>query len=106
MAEKDYVERNGLADALECMASRQAGDRQQGILGVCQTIRAWKTADVVEKKKYDHLLALARKMHTWIFLNAGDEQAAYDEMGLTDEDNALLGYGGCLEVCVNRKEEK
>lgn len=63
------------------------------------------TADVVEKEKYDRLLKIAKKMHAWIFLNTGDEQAAYDECGLTDEENVLLGYGGKIELCV-REEEK
>lgn len=40
------------------------------------------------------LLKAARAMHTWIFLNTGDEQAAYDECKLSDEMNAMLGYGG------------
>ena len=40
------------------------------------------------------LLKVASAMHTWIFLHTGDEQAAYDECGLTDEMNAELGYGG------------
>ena len=40
------------------------------------------------------LLRIARKMHLWIFLNSGDEEAVYNELGLTDEDNEMLGYGG------------
>lgn len=46
------------------------------------------------QKKYDEVLKAAKQMHLWIFLNSGDEQAAYDECGLTDEMNATLGYGG------------
>lgn len=42
----------------------------------------------------DELLKAAKAMHTWIFLNTGDEQAAYDDCGLSDELNAALGYGG------------
>ena len=48
-----------------------------------------KAADAIEK-----LLKAASAMHTWIFIHTGDEQAAYDECGLTDEMNAELGYGG------------
>lgn len=48
-----------------------------------------QAADAIEE-----LLKAAKAMHTWIFLNTGDEQAAYDECGLTDEMNAALGYGG------------
>lgn len=53
-----------------------------------------KPADVVPLEKYNHLLKLAKAMHTWIFLHTSDEQKAYDECHLTDEDNAMLGYGG------------
>ena len=42
----------------------------------------------------EELLKAAKAMHTWIFLNTGDEQKAYDECGLSDEMNAALGYGG------------
>lgn len=48
-----------------------------------------RAADDIEE-----LLKAAKAMHTWIFLHTGDEQAAYDECGLTDEMNAMLGYGG------------
>lgn len=43
---------------------------------------------------YEELLKAAKAMHTWIFLNSFDEQEAYDECNLTDEMNAMLGYGG------------
>lgn len=48
-----------------------------------------KAADAIEE-----LLEAAKAMHTWIFLNSLDEQAAYDECGLTNEMNTALGYGG------------
>lgn len=48
-----------------------------------------EAADAIEE-----LLKAAKAMHIWIFLNSGDEQAAYDECGLSDEINAALGYGG------------
>ncbi len=48
------------------------------------------------EQKYERLLQIAKKMHTWIFLHSGDEQAVYDELGLTDEENAMLGYSGQL----------
>ena len=41
---------------------------------------------------YDELLEAARAMHTWIFLNSGDEKMAYKMCGLSDEMNAFLGY--------------
>ena len=43
---------------------------------------------------YDRLLQIAEAMHTWIFLNTCDEEAAYKEIGLTDQENGILGYGG------------
>ena len=43
---------------------------------------------------YERLFKIAKAMHTYIFLHSGDEQAAYDECGLTAEENAELGYGG------------
>lgn len=58
-----------------------------------------QAADAIEE-----LLKAARAMHTWIFLNTGDEQAAYDECGLSDEMNAMLGYGGQF-VAEPPKEE-
>lgn len=58
-----------------------------------------EAADAIEE-----LLKAAKAMHTWIFLNTGDEQAAYDECGLTDEMNAMLGYGGQF-VAEPPKEE-
>ena len=46
----------------------------------------------------EELLMAAKSMHTWIFLNSGDEQAVYDECHLTDQMNVALGYGGQLIV--------
>lgn len=60
---------------------------------------AQKAADAIEE-----LLKAAKAMHTWIFLNTGDEQAAYDECGLTDEMNAMLGYGGQFVVEPTKEE--
>ena len=52
--------------------------------------------DVQEQNK--RLLHIARKMHLWIFLHSGDEAAIYKELGLTDEDNEMLGYGGQFTI--------
>jgi len=57
-------------------------------------VEDFPAADVVDGEAYRELLKAARKMHCWIFLNTADELDAYDECGLTDEMNALLGYGG------------
>ena len=64
---------------------------------VCPICR--EAADAIEE-----LLKAAKAMHTWIFLNTGDEQAAYDECGLTDEMNAMLGYGGQLVAELPKEE--
>lgn len=61
-------------------------------------VDAIPVADVVSKEEYSHLLQIASKMHLWIFLHTGDEQKAYDEIGLTEKDNAILGYGGQFEI--------
>ena len=58
-----------------------------------------QAADAIEE-----LLKAATAMHTWIFLNSADEQAAYDECGLSDEMNMILGYGGRI-VVEQQKEE-
>lgn len=45
------------------------------------------------KIEYERLLKIAKKMHLWIFLNCGDESKVYKELGLTDEENLILGSG-------------
>lgn len=52
---------------------------------------------------YERLLEIARKMHCWIFLSVGDEQKVYDELGLTDEENAVLGYSGQMVVSTSER---
>ena len=64
----------------------------------CATINI-AAADAIEE-----LLKAAKSMHTWIFLNSGDEQNAYDECGLTDEMNVALGYGGQIIVEPPKEE--
>ena len=54
----------------------------------------------------EELLKAAKKMHTWIFLNTGDEQKAYDECGLSDEMNAALGYSGQFELRAEPPKEE
>lgn len=48
--------------------------------------------------EYERLLMLAKKMHLWIFLHSNDEQQVYDELGLTPEENEILGYSGKIEI--------
>lgn len=63
------------------------GERTEGSCSSRCTLN--KAADAIEE-----LLRIGAKMHTWIFLHTTDEQAAYDEIGLTEEQNALFGYSG------------
>ena len=46
------------------------------------------------QEENERLLHIAKKMHTYIFLNSSDEQKVYDELGLTDKENKMLGYSG------------
>lgn len=41
---------------------------------------------------YDRLLYLARKMYLEIFLMTSNEEEVYNRIGLTPEENAILGY--------------
>jgi len=49
---------------------------------------------------YDRLLAVARAMHCWIFLHSFDEEEVYKELGITPEENAILGSAGRIEVKI------
>ena len=42
---------------------------------------------------YERLFEIAFKLHLQIFHLTSDEQAVYDEIGLTKDENALFGYG-------------
>lgn len=57
------------------------------------------------KDDRDHLLKIAKKMHLWIFKHTMDEYEVYKECGLTDEDDARLGYGGQYTLTI-RGEDK
>lgn len=67
--------------------------------GSCTDTLMKQAADAIEE-----LTKAAKAMHTWIFLNTGDEQAAYDECGLSDEMNVELGYGGQFVVKPPKEE--
>lgn len=55
----------------------------------------------MEKKiEYDRLLHIAKKMHLWIFLHTGDEEEVYKELGITDEEDKILGYSGKIEIKI------
>ena len=53
-----------------------------------------KKKEVFNNTSKERLLEIAHAMHTWIFLHSSGEQEIYDELGLTDEENFLFGYGG------------
>ncbi len=50
------------------------------------------------QQENERLKGIAHKMHLWIFLNSGDEQKVYGELGLTDEENTMLGYSGQIRI--------
>ena len=68
-------------------------------------LQAMRGAANSYKMQNERLLGMARAMHTWIFLHTGDEEKAYEECGLTNEDNALLGYCGKLEFFTGGKQD-
>ena len=97
---KEYIERDAaieLGKKQSCAGIIDGGDFCNISANMLRKIPA---ADVVEGKAYRDLLGAAKKMHLWIFKNTADEMSAYDECGLTDEMNALLGYGGRYEITV------
>lgn len=47
---------------------------------------------------YNRLLKLAKRMHFWIWDHSFDEQKVYDQLGLTEEENYVFGYGGKMEM--------
>ena len=52
------------------------------------------------KIPYERLLIIAKKMHFWIWDHSFNEQEVYDELGLTEEENYILGYGGKIIVAM------
>lgn len=77
------------------MGAADAYYRILHLLEDAPTIEAYTGAE------YMHLLKLAKKMHTWIFLHTLNEDETYKELGLTDEDNALLGSFGKFYYSCN-----
>lgn len=53
--------------------------------------------------EYDRLLEIARAMHCWIFLHSIDEDEVYKELGITQEENAILGSAGRIEIKVHKE---
>ena len=63
-----------------------------------------KKREIFENISKERLMEIAHKMHAYIFLHTGDEQEAYDELGLTDEENLLFGYGGQIKVEISNED--
>jgi len=61
---------------------------------------------IKEEITKERLLDLCKAMHTWIFVHSGDEQEVYDEIGLTDEENLLFGYGGQFIITNENGDEE
>lgn len=60
-----------------------------------------KKREIFNNISKERLMEIAHKMHTYIFIHTGDEQEVYDELGLTDEENLLFGYGGQIRLEFN-----
>lgn len=88
---------------LEKIASEAADLSEEELKQVLCAIR---NAKIEGKPTYERLHQIARKMHGWIFQHTFDEQEVYDELGLTDEENAFLGYGGQFVFEVTMKGDE
>lgn len=71
----------------------QDSTSRHGIRDVCVCGTMARAADAIAE-----LLRAASAMHTWIFLNTEDEEAAYADCGLSPELNAALGSMGRYEI--------
>lgn len=65
--------------------------------------RKRKQKEVFDNISKERLMEIAFKMHTWIFMHCISEDEIYEELGLTDEENLLFGYGGTIKL--ERSEE-
>lgn len=89
MVKDDLISRRAVLAAL---SSRLSIVDMIGVAEIVEAVEAEPSGEI----PYERLLKIAKKMHLWIFHHSFDEQEAYDECGLTDEENAILGYGGQL----------
>jgi len=87
---KEYIEREAVLELLY--------DADAITMRGAKLLNQFPAADVVPREQYTKLLKAAFAMHEWIFLNTADEEEAYAECGLTEEMNALLGYGGSVKI--------
>ena len=54
-------------------------------------LRIYLVIDMEHLIPYERLMKIAKSMHTFIFLHVCDEEKAYKECGLSDEENRILG---------------
>lgn len=73
-------------------------EEQKEELGKIFEERKKHQKEIAEKISKERLLELCYKMHLWIFKNCIGEDEVYDELGLTNEENFLFGYGGSFEI--------
>lgn len=94
-----YIDREAAKDELcdRCMNVAMC-TRSDNDCPIKRGLNAISAADVVDREQYDKVLTAAKAMHEWIFLNTADEQEVYDDCGLSDEMNALLGSMGGFEI--------
>ena len=75
---------------------------------VSEVFAEWDKAFEAEKRRnelrskvsYSRLYNIACKMHEWIFLNTGDHEAVFKEIGLTPEENEYLGDLGSIRITL------
>lgn len=53
---------------------------------------------ILSKITKERLFEIANALHLWIFKNCTNEWEIYEELGLSGEENFLLGYGGRYEI--------
>lgn len=72
----------------------------EGLLVAEDIVRTMPEASVKagDSIPYDRLLVLARKMHRWINFHSFNEVREYQKIGLTDQENKLLGYDGGITI--------
>lgn len=93
-----YYERD-LKKLEDCIANLQ-----EELKSANESITWWQNRFNVLQEENERLKEIAHKMHLWIFLHSGDEQKVYDELGLTDEENDMLGYSGQFRIGGDENE--
>ncbi len=95
--ENDFCQEDLHRDALDLIIRQQAEIKEWK-----RVVETWQELHEKDKAEIERLTTIAKKMHSWIFTNSYDEEKAYAECGLTDEENTLLGY--CGKIVFESKE--